>query len=68
MRQNISDSERIGRGVLGIWLIVIAVGALRARRRTVAAIAGIAGIGLIQNAVTGFCGGNWLFNIDSTKE
>nr|WP_255150204.1 YgaP-like transmembrane domain [Halorarius halobius] len=27
---------------------------------------GVAGLGLLQNAATGFCGGNWLFGIDTT--
>lgn len=68
VRQNVDTAGRILRGVLGIWLLVVALGALRAERRLPAAIAGIAGIGLFQNAVTGFCGGNWLFGIDTTNE
>lgn len=68
MRQNVGDAERVLRGVLGIWLCVVAVGALRVGRRLTAATAGIAGLGLLQNAVTGFCGGNWLFGIDTVNE
>lgn len=66
MRQNVGGTDRIVRGVLGIWLVVVAVAALRVRRRTTAAIAGIAGAGLLQNAMTGFCGCNWLLGIDTT--
>jgi hypothetical protein len=66
MRQNVGGADRVFRGVLGVWLIVVAVAALRVRRRTTAAIAGIAGVGLLQNAATGFCGGNWLFGLDTT--
>lgn len=66
MRQNVGDTERVIRGVLGIWLLVVAVATLRVGRRLTAVTAGIAGIGLLQNAATGFCGGNWAFGIDTT--
>lgn len=66
MRQNVGGADRIVRGVLGIWLIVVGLAALRVGRRTTAAVAGIAGLGLLQNAVTGFCGGNYLLGIDTT--
>ena len=68
MRTNVGGIDRVLRGVLGIWLVVVALAALRVRRWTTAAIAGIAGIGLLQNATTGFCGGNWLFGIDTTTD
>lgn len=67
VRQNLGEYERVFRGVVGIWLAVIALGALRAGRRWTAATAGIAGLGLLQNAATGFCGGHWLFDIDTTQ-
>lgn len=67
MRRNIGETDRIVRGVLGIWLLVVALGAARGDRRTTAAIAGIAGMGLLQNAATGFCGGNWLFGVDTAN-
>lgn len=67
IRQNVGEYERVFRGVLGIWLVVIGLGALRVGRRLIAATAGIAGLGLLQNAATGFCGGNWLFDIDTTQ-
>lgn len=68
MRTNVGGVDRVLRGVLGIWLVVVALAALRVGRRTTAALAGIAGAGLLQNAATGFCGGNWLFGIDTTGE
>jgi hypothetical protein len=68
MRQNVGGTDRIGRGVLGLWLVVVAVSALRVGRRTTAAVAGIAGVGLLQNAATGFCGCNWALGIDTTGE
>lgn len=66
MRTNVGGIDRVLRGALGIWLVVVVLAALRVQRRTTAAIAGLAGIGLLQNALTGFCGGNWLFGIDTT--
>ncbi|WP_231190146.1 DUF2892 domain-containing protein [Haladaptatus sp. DYF46] len=68
MRQNVGGLDRVLRGVLGIWLVVIAVAAYRVQRRTTALITGIAGLGLLQNAATGYCGGNQLCGIDTTTE
>lgn len=68
MRQNVGGIDRVFRGVLGVWLLVVALAALGVGRRTTAAIAGIAGIGLLQNAATGFCGCNWLLGLDTTAE
>ena len=67
MQRNVGGIDRVVRGALGIWLLVVAFAALRVRRRTTAAVAGIAGLGLLQNAATRFCGGNWLFGIDTTS-
>lgn len=66
MLTNLDEVDRIGRGVAGIWLVAFAVSAARAGRRDAAATAGVAGLGLLQNAATGFCGGNRLFGIDTT--
>lgn len=66
MRTNLDRTGRIARGVVGVWLVAVGVSAYRVERRTAAAIAGIAGLGLLQNAVTGYCGGNRLFGIDTT--
>jgi hypothetical protein len=68
MDRNVGGVDRVLRGVLGVWLVVVALAALRVGRRTTAAVAGIAGLGLLQNAAVGFCGGNWLFGIDTTGE
>lgn len=68
MRQNVGGADRVIRGVLGIWLVVVATAAHRVDRRLTAAIAGIAGVGLLQNALVGFCGCNWLFGLDTTTE
>ncbi|MWV40497.1 DUF2892 domain-containing protein [Natrialba sp. INN-245] len=68
MRTNLDEIGRITRGAVGIWLVAVAISAYRAKRRTTAAIAGIAGLGLLQNAVTGYCGGNRLFGIDTTED
>ncbi|ADJ13907.1 hypothetical protein HacjB3_02570 [Halalkalicoccus jeotgali B3] len=65
--KNVGGTDRIIRGVLGIWLVVVALAALLAGQRTKAAIAGLAGIGLLQNAWTQFCGCNALFGIDTTQ-
>lgn len=65
--QNVGEGiDRIIRGVLGIWLVVVAVAAFLDDRRVTAVTAAIAGAGLLQNAVTGFCGCNALFGIDTT--
>ncbi|TYL38216.1 DUF2892 domain-containing protein [Natronococcus pandeyae] len=68
MRKNVGGLDRIVRGVLGIWLLVVAVAAYTDDEHERAAIAGIAGLGLLQNTVTGFCGGNYLFGIDTTDD
>ncbi|AUV84078.1 DUF2892 domain-containing protein [Salinigranum rubrum] len=66
MSQNMSTADRVVRGVVGIWLLAMAVGAALDRRNVVAAIAGIAGAGLLSNSLTGHCGGNALLGIDTS--
>lgn len=66
IQQNVGGFDRIIRGVLGIWLVVVAVAALLDNRRVTAITTAIAGAGLLQNAVSGFCGCNALFGIDTT--
>lgn len=66
IQQNVGGFDRIIRGVLGIWLVVVAVAALLDNRRVTAITTAIAGAGLLQNAVSGFCGCNALFRIDTT--
>jgi hypothetical protein len=68
MQRNVGGLDRIARGVVGIWLLVVAAAASRADARDRAAIAGIAGLGLLANAVTGFCGGNYLLGVDTTDD
>lgn len=67
LQRNVGGLDRVLRGVLGIWLAVVAVAAYLDDRPTTAAVAGIAGAGLLQNAVTGFCGCNALLGIDTTS-
>lgn len=64
--KNVGGADRIIRGVLGIWLVVVALAAYLDGQRVKATIASIAGIGLLQNAWTQFCGCNMLFGIDTT--
>lgn len=66
IQQNVGGFDRIIRGVLGIWLVVVAVAALLDNRRVTAITTAIAGAGLLQNAVSGFCGCNALFGINTT--
>jgi hypothetical protein len=66
--QNVGGKDRIVRGVLGIWLVAVAVSALFDDRRATAAMAGIAGAGLLRNAQSGHCGGNALLGIDTTSD
>ncbi|MDG5758658.1 DUF2892 domain-containing protein [Natronococcus sp. A-GB1] len=68
MERNVGGLDRIARGVLGIWLVAVAAAAYRNGKRSRAAIAGIAGLGLLQNATTCFCGGNYLLGIDTTTD
>lgn len=56
----------LGLGMLEFGMLAMAVSAYRVGRRQTALATAIAGLGLVQNAWTGFCGGNWLLGIDST--
>lgn len=66
MQRNVGGLDRIARGVLGIWLLVVAAAAYWDDATERAAIAGIAGLGLLVNVVGGFCGGNYLLGVDTT--
>jgi hypothetical protein len=68
MQRNVGETERAVRGAVGVWLVVVGVAAARTGKRTAALTAGLAGLGLLQNAATGFCGGNWLFGVDTTAD
>ncbi|WP_152040568.1 YgaP family membrane protein [Salinigranum salinum] len=67
LSRNMSTADRVVRGVGGIWLLAMAVGALLDRRDVVAAVTGIAGLGLLSNSLTGHCGGNALLGIDTSS-
>jgi hypothetical protein len=67
LSRNMSTADRVVRGVAGIWLLAMAVGALLDRRDVVAAVTGIAGLGLLSNSLTGHCGGNALLGIDTSS-
>ncbi len=47
---------------------MVGVAAYSEGKRERAAIAAVAGLGLLQNALTGFCGGNLLFGLDTTAD
>ncbi|OVE85339.1 YgaP-like transmembrane domain [Natronolimnobius baerhuensis] len=66
MNRNVGRLDRIARGVFGIWLLVVATSAYQDNKYERAAIAGIAGAGLLPNVLFGYCGGNDLFGIDTT--
>lgn len=67
MQRNVGGSDRIVRGVLGIWLLAVAIAAHFAERRVTAVTAAVAATGLLFNATTRFCGGNYLLGIDTTE-
>lgn len=67
MRPNLDEVDRTVRGIAGIWLVATAVSAARARDRTTALMTGIAGLGLLQNAATGVCGGGLLFGFSTAS-
>lgn len=67
-QRNVGGVDRVIRGVLGTWLIAVAISAFLDDRRTTAITAAIAGAGLLQNAGVQYCGGNALFGIDTASE
>ena len=66
--KNVGPLDRIVRGVLGIWLLAVSISAIFERKLVTAAIAAIAGAGLVRNAQSAHCTGNLLFGIDTTSE
>ena len=68
MQQNMSQADRVIRGVVGIWLLAMSVGALLDRRYVIGTTTGIAGLGLVSNSLTGHCGGNALLDIDTSSD
>lgn len=67
MNRNVGGYDRIVRGMLGIWLLVVAIAAFLNDQGIKAATAAIAGAGLLVNWTTQFCGGNALFGIDTAS-
>ncbi len=63
--QNVGGIDRLLRGVLGIVLLGVAVGATIAGRRPIGLVAAIGSIGLLFNVATQFCGMNALLGIDT---
>ncbi|SEV80728.1 YgaP family membrane protein [Natrinema salifodinae] len=68
LERNVGGLDRVMRGVAGIWLVVVAVAAALDERRVTAATAALAGIGLLFNWRTQFCGCNAVFGIDTTED
>lgn len=67
MQRNVGGLDRIVRGVLGIWLLAVASAAILTDRRAIAVTTAIAAAGLLFNATTRFCGGNYLLGIDTAE-
>lgn len=68
MNRNVGGHDRIVRGVLGTWLLVVALAAFMDDQDAKAATAAIAGTGLLVNWTTRFCGGNALFGINTSAD
>ena len=64
--RNVGGFDRVVRGGLGVGLVVGALAAFLTDRRSTAAVAALAGAGLLFNAVTCFCGANAVLGIDTT--
>lgn len=65
--RNVGGIDRIVRGVLGAWLLAVAVGAVLDGQRGKAFVAGIASAGLLFNVVIGWCGLNAVLGVDSCQ-
>jgi len=63
--KNVGGFDRIARGILGIGLVVVALGGFTGGRRVTAIVAGLGAAGLLFNAATQFCGLNALLGIDT---
>jgi len=67
MQRNVGGLDRIVRAVLGIWLLAVAGAAILTDRPAIAVTSAIAAAGLLFNATTRFCGGNYVLGIDTTE-
>jgi hypothetical protein len=65
LERNVGGLDRIARGVVGVALAGLAVGALVTGRGGVAVTSAVAGGALLFNAATQFCGVNALLGIDT---
>jgi hypothetical protein len=63
--KNVGGLDRKLRAVLGTLLALAGAGLFATGRVTVAVMALAGGAGLLFNAVTGFCGMNALFGVDT---
>ena len=63
--KNVGGRDRIARGVLATALVVAAIGAFVAGRRSTAVAAGLGSVALLFNVVTQRCGANKLLGIDT---
>jgi hypothetical protein len=63
--KNVGGVDRIARGILGTVLVVVAIGALLANRRSTAVAATLGSVALLFNFTTGRCGMNKLLGINT---
>lgn len=63
--KNVGGADRIARGILGVGLLVVAIGTFLANRRSTALAAGLGSAALLFNFATGRCGANKLLGIDT---
>lgn len=63
--RNVGGIDRTLRWVGGAALLAVGTAAVATGRATVGAVAALTGVGLLFNAVTGFCAMNALLGIDT---
>lgn len=63
--KNVGGLDRIARGIVGVGLLVVAIGALLTDRRSTAVATALGGMALLFNFTTGRCGLNKLLGIDT---
>lgn len=68
LERNVGGVDRLGRAVLAVALLVVAVLAFVDGRRGVAVAATLGSAGLGFNAAVGVCGVNALLGIDTTTD
>jgi hypothetical protein len=65
LRRNVGGLDRKLRAAGGLALLAVAAWAALGTRPTLAAVAGLGALGLLFNAVTGFCGLNALLGVNT---